>query len=494
MKYISLFAGIGGFDLALNREGFQCVYANEWDKYANSIYERNFNHKPDSRDIRTVPVSDIPEHDLLVGGFPCQSFSIAGKRGGFNDTRGTMFFEIARILKDKRPRHLLLENVKGLLSHDDGKTFQTILGVLADLGYECQWMVLNSKDFGVPQNRERVFIVGHLRGQRRPKILPVGIDDSTLVHSETGTEPKTKPASAITTREGGRKENNFIVQLNDPTHSNNRVYSDEGLSPTLNAMQGGNRQPFVAMRWGRTEKGKQARRESRESGKDYTPWNKGHRELRPATDGIVGTITSQAVAKDSLLGIGSSIRRLTPTECSLLQGLPPDWTKYGLEEVSLAEYNQGYGNAEKRDPTKILRVLWETIKENEGKGWGTTEFITLFEKEVLQQEVHVGEFQRSLEKEPTRTTGELQSKAISGCDRMWEMWLDQELGYTPQGQKQIEQLFIQFRGSLQELSQQYSSWKPSRIVKISDTQRYKTLGNAVTVNVVQHIASCLKSQ
>jgi DNA (cytosine-5)-methyltransferase 1 len=108
-----------------------------------------------------------------VGGFPCQAFSIAGKRAGFNDTRGTLFFDIARILKEKRPRHLVLENVKGLLSHEQGKTFQTILGVLADLGYFVEWQVLNSKDFGVPQNRERVFIVGHFGGQPRRKVLPI---------------------------------------------------------------------------------------------------------------------------------------------------------------------------------------------------------------------------------------------------------------------------------------------------------------------------------
>lgn len=116
MKYISLFAGIGGFDLALNGGGHTCVYVNEWDKKAAQIYEKNFKHKPDTRDIRTVATSEIPDHDILMGGFPCQAFSNAGKRKGFEDTRGTLFFEIARILRDKRPRYFLLENVKGLLT------------------------------------------------------------------------------------------------------------------------------------------------------------------------------------------------------------------------------------------------------------------------------------------------------------------------------------------------------------------------------------------
>lgn len=210
MKFISLFAGIGGFDLALIRQGHECVWANEWDKYAAQIYDKNFSQntqslsevkqdqegwnrtlnkdRPDSlllghsqptgnridtRDIRTVPTTEIPDHDLLVGGFPCQAFSIAGKRKGFDDTRGTLFFEIARILREKQPRLFILENVKGLLSHDNGNTFKTIISTLDELGYDLQWQVLNSKNFGVPQNRERVFIIGNLRGTSRPQVFPV---------------------------------------------------------------------------------------------------------------------------------------------------------------------------------------------------------------------------------------------------------------------------------------------------------------------------------
>ncbi len=160
MKYVSLFAGIGGFDLALNSLGHECVYANDFDKYCKIIYDKHFKTKLDTRDIRQVPTADIPKHDLLVGGFPCQSFSYAGKRMGVKDTRGTLFFEVARIINDKRPKHLLLENVKGLLTDDNGRTFQTILKVLTDLGYIVEWKVLNSRFFGIPQNRERVFIIG----------------------------------------------------------------------------------------------------------------------------------------------------------------------------------------------------------------------------------------------------------------------------------------------------------------------------------------------
>jgi len=174
IKYIDLFAGVGGFRVGINKAhpNWECVYSNEYDKYANSVYKKHY-ERCDDRDIRTVKTSEIPDHDLLVGGFPCQAFSVAGKRRGFEDTRGTLFFEIARIAKQKQPRLLLLENVKGLLSHDSGNTFKTILRSLDELGYDCQWQVLNSKDFGVPQNRERVFIIGHLRGTSRPEVFPI---------------------------------------------------------------------------------------------------------------------------------------------------------------------------------------------------------------------------------------------------------------------------------------------------------------------------------
>lgn len=197
MKYVSLFAGIGGFDLALNRLGHEAVYVNEWDKYAAQIYEKNFKHKPDTRDIRTVAADGIPDHDLLVGGFPCQSFSVAGKRGGFEDTRGTLFFDIARIAKAKRTPYLLLENVKGLLSHDEGNTFATIITTLDELGYDCQWQVHNSKYF-TGQNRERVYIFANLRGKPRPQIFPLTFPAERHITPVKGT-PKNFMA-CLTTR------------------------------------------------------------------------------------------------------------------------------------------------------------------------------------------------------------------------------------------------------------------------------------------------------
>lgn len=241
IRFIDLFAGIGGFHLGLsnvstrqfqsqsgatkdsktpskqdsaeptssrrtNTGKFCCVYANEWDKYANQIYKKHFG-ECDQRDIRTVPADSIPNHDLLCAGFPCQSFSIAGKRRGFNDTRGTLFFDIVRILNAKRPRLCLLENVKGLLSHDQGRTFKTIISTLVELGYDIQWQVVNSKNFGVPQNRERVFIIGHLRGTPRPKVFPIG-ESSQILNQEKRGQPengkgiRSEISSTIDTRYG----------------------------------------------------------------------------------------------------------------------------------------------------------------------------------------------------------------------------------------------------------------------------------------------------
>ncbi|EOO19998.1 DNA (cytosine-5-)-methyltransferase [Bacillus cereus] len=163
-KYVSLFSGMGGFEQAVNKLGGKCVMSSEIDKFANQAYEVLYGHKTVG-DVTKVAEGDVPDHDVLVGGFPCQAFSVAGKRLGFDDTRGTLFFEVARIAKEKQPKLLLLENVKGLISHDKGKTLDTIIKTLNDIGYAVDFNVLNSKYFGVPQNRERIFIVGILNGE-----------------------------------------------------------------------------------------------------------------------------------------------------------------------------------------------------------------------------------------------------------------------------------------------------------------------------------------
>ena len=166
LKFIDLFCGIGGFRVAFeeacqeNEIQPQCVFSSDIDKFCQDSYEENFGDRPFG-DITKVDEKDIPDHDILFAGFPCQPFSIIGQRKGLNDTRGTLFFDIARIIKEKKPKAFILENVKQLVGHDKGKTLKVILQTLKDLGYQVQYSVLNALDYGLPQKRERVVIVGH---------------------------------------------------------------------------------------------------------------------------------------------------------------------------------------------------------------------------------------------------------------------------------------------------------------------------------------------
>jgi len=274
-------------------EWLSCVWFSEIDKYAIQIYEKQFPSHRNFWDITKIDTATLPDFDCLVWGFPCQSFSIAGKRRGFEDTRGTLFFELARILRAKRPRLFVFENVKGLLSHDNGKTFSTIIATIAELGYDCQWQVLNSKNHWVPQNRERVFIVGHLRGTPRPKVFPIG--------------------------EANSKD---IEQLNFPKHSNDRVYWINGIWPTLNTMQWGMRQPFIA--------------KTVRSGGRSSPH--GSKQNWDSYD------------------FEGRIRRLTPTECARLQWFPDNWCDF----VSDSQKYKCLGNAV---TVNVIRDIFLKINE-----------------------------------------------------------------------------------------------------------------------------------
>lgn len=220
MKFVDLFAGIGGFRLGLEQAGHECLAFCEIDKFAIKSYKAIHDTKGEEEFHDITAVSDesvrgLGSVDIISGGFPCQAFSIAGKRQGFDDTRGTLFFEIARFASILRPRYLFLENVKGLLNHEGGATFETILRALDELGYDVEWSVLNSKDFGVPQNRERVFIIGHLRGECTGKVFPFSRDDRTFSNSN-------KIIKAGNIRKNKKSQSGQIV-------------SSAGLSPALNA-------------------------------------------------------------------------------------------------------------------------------------------------------------------------------------------------------------------------------------------------------------------
>ena len=156
--FIDLFAGLGGFRLALESFGARCVYSNEWDIHVQKVYAENFGETPDG-DITKVDENAIPAHDILCAGFPCQAFSISGKQRGFEDSRGTLFFDVARIVKAKKPKVVFLENVKNFATHDNGRTLEVVRSTMEELGYTFYQRVLNSVDYGVPQKRERIYMV-----------------------------------------------------------------------------------------------------------------------------------------------------------------------------------------------------------------------------------------------------------------------------------------------------------------------------------------------
>jgi DNA-cytosine methyltransferase len=560
IKYFSMFSGIGGFELGIQRAFMQpkderlqvetdsgsidsellqrttsCVGYSEIDKYAIKVYERQFNGHKNYGDATAINPTDLPDFDLLVGGFPCQAFSIAGKRKGFDDTRGTLFFDIARIAREKQPMYMLLENVKGLISHDGGKTLEVILETLQDMGYYVNYEVHNSKDYGVPQNRERIYfscrhakllkelgqtktptiskqiiseylfqlLLNNLKEVKKlqetnskewvlsylllkeisqslksseenisdgittlmdgsifllkeeelwqnidtwlsknladgsnelnmftistaikrittlttytfsamqrliwlaivalkksqPNLWQEVLSDLTLIQEGTKyARINNKKEEVIVTESGtahfttnfqnydqqfivghlgnecggkvfpiARDSSKNLKQLVGGSQGN-RVYSTDGVSSTLASQAGGlgaktglyaiantldanyykgtntldkSRRSLVApAQWRRTEKGKKARREAQAQGRDLTPFSDGHRELVPKDSDVIGTITSQAIAKDSLLFESSRIRRLTPLECERLQGFPDNWTALGIGEEPISD-------------------------------------------------------------------------------------------------------------------------------------------------------------
>lgn len=289
-----MFCGVGGFDLALIRNGHEIIGSCEIDKYARETYRKNFGHYPTELDATRIEPKKLPNFDLLCAGFPCQSFSVVGTRRGFEDTRGTLFFEIARIAKEKRPEILLLENVKGLLNHDNGRTFETIIKTLDELGYWYEWQVLNSKDFGVPQNRERIFIVAHLRGKSRQPVFPIGagceVDVCTLSETQGQGNTVQTPLSGTlvsTYWKGWAGSRTMIKMVQYTDEDTYRIYSPDGIARTIRANSGG-----------------------------------------------MGS-------KTGVYQINEKLRMLTPLECERIQGFPDNWTN----GVSKTQRYRQMGNA-----------------------------------------------------------------------------------------------------------------------------------------------------
>ena len=261
--FISLFGGIGGFDLALTDRGWECLNYVEIDSYACEIYNKNFGTSYAPQDIKKI--HELPKHTLLCAGFPCQAFSTAGMRRGFADARGTLFFEIVRLVRRCRPKILVLENVKGLLNHEEGFTFKVILRELDGVGYDVEWQVLNSKDFGVPQNRERIYIVGHLREGCRRQVFP--FEGSSSSDAQDRRLP--------------------IERVYYSRNQHSRIYGTGGISPTIQT----GTIPVVLVA--------------------QNPF----------------TMVFHYPDPERRYLSNLSMRKLTPVECERLQGFPDGWTE-----------------------------------------------------------------------------------------------------------------------------------------------------------------------
>lgn len=314
LKFIDLFAGIGGFRIALEETGAECVFSSEWDKQACKTYSANFNDIPEG-DITEIDEKDIPEHDILAAGFPCQPFSISGKRLGFNDTRGTLFFDVARIIKYHKPKLVILENVRNFENHDNGNTLKVVKKTLEEFGYSVFYKVLNASEYGLPQNRQRIFIIcfrGDLNvdnyefpqsSNELVALKDVLIKDESVkkyaierpdmkfnqekIKIMNNVEKENKPVRVGTINKGGQGE---------------RIYSDKGHAITLSAYGGG------------------------------------------------------AGSKTGAYLIDGVVRKLAPRECARVQGFPDDF----IIPVTDGQAWKQFGNS---IPINVLRHILKGINE-----------------------------------------------------------------------------------------------------------------------------------
>lgn len=247
MTFIDLFAGLGGFRIALESLGAKCVYSNEWDEAAQRVYADNFGDIPEG-DITKVNEQTIPDHDILCAGFPCQAFSISGKQRGFEDSRGTLFFDVARIVRAKRPKIVFMENVKNFATHDGGKTLSVVRSTMEELGYRFYQKVLNAVDYGVPQKRERIYMVCFRNDLNigefqypKPRALTRHVED-VLLHDEKMLanlyvdRPDTYFNGQSDTQYSNRSIRLGIVNKGG---QGERIYSTKGIAITLSAYGGG---------------------------------------------------------------------------------------------------------------------------------------------------------------------------------------------------------------------------------------------------------------
>ena len=299
LKQLDLFTGYGGFTIAGERCGIETIGFSEIDKYANAVLKYHYPLISNIYDITKINWAEVPDFDLLTGGSPCQDLSIAGKRAGLSGARSGLFYEYMRAVKEKKPKYFIWENVKGALSSQNGWDFAYVLNEMAEAGYSLWWQVLNAKDFGVPQNRERIFVIGFRDGSPR-EVFFERFNDST--YSEQDASQSSRILKSPIRSQGDKP-----MILDDFYPDRIREFN---ISPTL--------------RQGRS--GLKVKHVNRKTGE----WNTETTE----TSGALTATMYKGINADGRTGVleDARIRRLTPIECERLMGLPDNWLKYGIDE------------------------------------------------------------------------------------------------------------------------------------------------------------------
>ena len=334
--HLDLFSGIGGFSLGLERAGVESEWIgfSDIDKNCNQVFKRRFPNAEELGSITDIRTEELPEIDIVTFGFPCQDLSVANinRKGLTGGERSSLFFEATRIIRDKKPKYFICENVRGLFSSNKGQDFIIVLQEFADIGYDVQWELLNTKcEGGLPQNRERIYIVGHLRGESRPQVFPLGKSD----FKNNGIQRQY--TNTLTARYDGIGQGSYIIE---GKHYEEEVKiadwrSDEGLrirknniSPTLTLAT----PPYIV-------KSAALRTYPRRSNMTKEEKAKRYKRLEVRDDNVANTIT--CAQYDSILKVEDKIRKITPVEAARLQGFPDDWNDCQSDSQ---RYKQ-YGNA-----------------------------------------------------------------------------------------------------------------------------------------------------
>jgi DNA (cytosine-5)-methyltransferase 1 len=463
--YLDLFSGTGGFAKGFQNAGFHFKkhYYSEIDKYSVANYQYNFNSAINLGDVTKINTKKIERPNIICFGSPCQDISIAGKRKGLKGKRSNLFFEAVRIIRECKPDVFIFENVKGLFSSDQGKDFEIILQTFADLGlYDIQWQLLNTCWF-LPQNRERIYFVGCLRNKTQHQIFPIGESNQGSDAFDKKESEKKNLSPTIDTKVGdGSHRSPYVLHWKGSNVKWN--YGKMKTSPALNTQQDWIRQPLIAngaayrTRNYKGEGGKIEIRKDKNANQLTTVQKDSMVMLRELTknesetnrvydskNGLSKTIKASGHGSGSQTGnylVGENIRRLTPNECERLQGFPDGWTKSGVFDVPEAT-QKGYATAQKGDSINLSYLEANKRRGRVGKGMANT--------------IDTGANQYTLDKNTLRKLTPIECERLQGFKDNW----------TRPGV---------FDGKVNE---------------ISDSQRYKMLGNAVSVPVVEAIAERL---